>query len=102
MLQVAQRPSIGSILADPLVQKRREALECNAVSTRTNSSDNEKHDLDNIEKLRNNLIAKMRQLELKEKELESKYCFDPFCQNVSAGIDVTFSFKITTFHRSWS
>ncbi|XP_013067083.2 serine/threonine-protein kinase Nek2-like isoform X2 [Biomphalaria glabrata] len=71
-VEVAQRPSIGSILADPLVQKRREALECNVVSTRTNSSDNEKHDLDNIEKLRNNLIAKMRQLELKEKELESR------------------------------
>ncbi|XP_005106236.1 serine/threonine-protein kinase Nek2 isoform X2 [Aplysia californica] len=74
-VEVVRRPSIDSILADPIVQCKQETLErrmsavplCgDLASDQSGGSD---QDLANKQE---ELQAKMRQLELKEKELESR------------------------------
>ena len=94
VLKVSQRPSIDDILRDPIVARRYEQIESNAEhhahssdsceggssgsggNVKSNTNNNNRHSEEEgaarVRQLEEDYKKKFRQLDLKEKELESK------------------------------
>ncbi|BFZ12115.1 hypothetical protein BsWGS_15153 [Bradybaena similaris] len=75
-VEVCRRPNIDAILADPLVKRKQDSLD-RKQADRNKKPDFVKNDRmngsgDQVDIRYEDVLAKMRQLELKEKELESR------------------------------